>query len=169
MPILLLCGMDKPDTKAGWSKAIENFLAGENSVDEVKEVLRKCLKVMSYTNFTQNAYIQKTITEKLQSGKKLVYREEEGEEREEIAFEKTNTTDVTDQVENILKDPENYMVGEEEVQKDIIAPTSKRKLREVSTEMKVSKEEILKYNPKITEIKNECNTKRETTQDMLKK
>lgn len=143
---------------------LTEWIAGENTEEEVREVFRKMMKVTSYTNFAENAYVASQVETMLTQSKTLCGRNSPEDEWEEVSY---TPQEIPDLVQNIIRDPSMYQIDGQDVYEDILMGDFRnKKLRDIGA-LWISLEALQKYNPQTFDIKNELDEERAETHETL--
>ena len=148
------------------AEKIRTFLAGKNTIDEVHRVFRKIFKTMAYLNYAENAFLGKKIEGLLKSWTKLY--EKSGEKWEICTYDPTNSEKLKNLIKKIINNPNEYKIGEQEVEKIKMDEFRNKKIRDVS-EYAITKDDILTYNESIKEDVEDINKLRKEKIELLEK
>ncbi len=152
--------LDKDNVEA----KVEEFLWGTNKIDEVHLVFRNILKVMSYTNYLETAYLAKEIDTQVKVWKTLYKKKDDGT-YETITFP-TDEKEIKELITNMQYHPSDYKIGTTDVD-DLRDEFRSKKLSEIFTTYSMTTADILKYNYDITDDLKSINDKRDETVDNL--
>ncbi len=137
---------------------VDEFVWWKNSIDEIHMVFRKILKVMSYTNYLENAYLAREVELKAKAWK-TIYKKED--DKYVVKAMPTDVEKIKELINDMQYNPSEYKIGEEEISK-IRDDFRNKKLSEVF-EYNIDTKDILKYNYDIAKDIKSINDKRDTT------
>ncbi len=149
-------------------KDAKERVAGTNTKEETNKVFQKMYKVISYTNFVENAYLAKQIEENkdnIYSTQEVVNEDWTVEYKEDEKITYSNKTELEALVSKMTANPEDYQIWDksfEEIRDDF----RQKKLSDLSW-LSISNDDIKTYNPRMTTKVEEINNERTKQQKQI--
>ena len=157
--VLWLFGISWAITADNVSDKISTLVGWTNTLDEMHMVFRKILKVMSYTNDIENAYLSKYIETKVARWKPLYKKDADGE-KVTVPFP-TDAAEKEKLMIDIQYNYSEYQIGDEEVSTLKDAFRAKTLSEIYATD--ITAKDIFDYNYDVKDDVTKLNTKRDKT------